>query len=199
MSWGLPVPHSGKGPIYYSRRSIPPDPLPDFPIQVLSLTIRRSLCSLNIEALTLPRPSQFARQKMQSGTGDIKCWVEPDSPSAFNPQVQLGTKIPVVDSWRVMSPPHYSTNGIRPTSFRSWLSLVLLALACVFISRKAPSTPSLDLLTRHPELSSQIFSVERDVVPLPVIKTNLSDNGLTDEVQWDGYSLLLRGQRIFLQ
>ena len=156
--------------------------------------------SLNIEALsTLPRPSRFARQKMQSGTGDMKCWVEPDSPSAFNPQVQLDTKIPVVDSWRVMSSPHYSTNGIRPTSFRSWLSLVLLTLVCVFISRKAPSTPSLDLLTQHPELSSQIFSIERDIVPLSVIKTNVSDNGLTDEVQWDGYSLLLRGQRIFLQ
>ena len=139
----------------------------------------------------------------------MKYWVELDLPpsatkitssshSCRNPQLQLGTKIPTMDVLRVQSP-RYSTKDIRQTSARSWFSLVLLVLACVFIFQKALSTLSLDILKRHPEHSTWIFSFDRDVVPLSTINTRVSDNGLTDEVQWDDYSLLLRGQRIFLQ
>lgn len=88
----------------------------------------------------------------------------------------------------------------KKTTARSWLYLILISLACVFVSRKVPTpTTWLDTLTGHPELSTRVFSVERDVEPLQVTETSVNSTGLTDEVQWDEYSLLLRGQRIFLQ
>lgn len=34
---------------------------------------------------------------------------------------------------------------------------------------------------------------------LTTATSTLSSNGLTDVVQWDGYSLVVMGQRIFLQ
>ncbi|KZP14810.1 glycoside hydrolase family 35 protein [Athelia psychrophila] len=58
---------------------------------------------------------------------------------------------------------------------RNWISFALLSLACVFVSGRG------DVTTRD----------------VPSTQTLKSTNG-TDEVQWDSYSFLLRGQRILL-
>lgn len=61
------------------------------------------------------------------------------------------------------------------TKMRNWFLLALLSLAFVFVSGRS------DVTTRD-VLSAQA----------------LNNTKGTDEVQWDNYSLLLRGQRIFL-
>lgn len=58
---------------------------------------------------------------------------------------------------------------------RNWLLFALLSLGCVFVSGRR------DVIARD----------------APIPQALKSTNG-TDEVQWDSYSLFLRGQRIFL-
>lgn len=137
---------------------------------------------------------------MQSGRiRDEKHWVEQEifakGHSRHHPQ--LLTKTLDEESARVQSPAPYHQKIIEHAAPRSWLYLLIMVLACISVSRKIPSW--LDTLTRHPEHTTSHLSIDQDVQSLPVLATSLSSNNPTNEVEWDEYSLLLHGQRVFLQ
>lgn len=73
-----------------------------------------------------------------------------------------------------------------------WLSSALLTLAFILLSCLASaSTAQLkDILSPDRVARGNSKRVEPQQL--------FSSNGLTDEVQWDQYSLIVKGQRIFL-
>jgi hypothetical protein len=81
-------------------------------------------------------------------------------------------------------------------SVKIWMCLAL-SVACVLGSLRflSPSPPWLDGLIdaagRYLPVHDTLFS--------EVTTTHFESNGRTDQVQWDNYSLIIRGQRVFLQ
>ncbi len=79
-------------------------------------------------------------------------------------------------------------------SFRRW-SLVALASIAILLATsglaKQPSHVHRSSVALNAELSSD--------APVPIDQSLLSSNGFTDEVQWDSFSLVVKGQRVFLQ
>ena len=88
--------------------------------------------------------------------------------------------------------------------FRSLCILTLLSLS-LLVARFIPSLPindSLDRLQKFVTRSGLFFQVDNAqdaVIPLAQKENQYEVGGLTDQVQFDNYSLILRGQRIFLQ
>ena len=88
------------------------------------------------------------------------------------------------------------------SSLRSWITLALVSAALVVTSATrlrdvhgSPSISDVDALPR------ELKNADSSVV-LPEKRASQSpykSDGYTDEVQWDQYSLIVKGQRIFLQ
>jgi hypothetical protein len=88
---------------------------------------------------------------------------------------------------------HHCTQGQRWPLYLALL--VSLALSLVACTSPFPVARLLvtSILTSHglPSEIPIVFGAERDTGP--------HSNGRTQDVQWDGYSLILKGRRIFLQ
>lgn len=79
-------------------------------------------------------------------------------------------------------------------SFRRW-SLFALASVAILLATSG--------LAKQPTIAHRSSIAPNAGVPsnalIPIDQGLLSSNGLTDEVQWDNFSLVVKGQRIFLQ
>ena len=92
----------------------------------------------------------------------------------------------------------------RTKSGRLWL-LCLLFVAFVLLCPTGKVTSG--WISSHSVRPHQFVTVHSDSInvserPLRVgmtLREGLSDNGRTKEVQWDKYSLIVKGQRVFLQ
>ena len=107
-------------------------------------------------------------------------------------------------SWIELDPPLLTTNRHRCNttmndlgSVKIWICLALVSMVCVLGSLRfpLPSPPWLDGLI---DATARYLPVH-DARFSEVTATLFESNGRTDQVQWDNYSLILRGQRIFLQ
>lgn len=78
------------------------------------------------------------------------------------------------------------------SSYRAsqWLALVLLSLVLASTSTQLAHSSNIPLS------SSEGL---REFPRTAPTNTLLSSNGFTDVVQWDNYSLVVKGQRVFLQ
>lgn len=88
-------------------------------------------------------------------------------------------------------------NTIAKISFSSyrasqWLGLVLLSLVLASTSTQLAHSSNIPLSLS----SSEGLHEFPRAAPT---NTLLSSNGFTDVVQWDNYSLVVKGQRVFLQ
>lgn len=86
------------------------------------------------------------------------------------------------------------------TSFHSWVLLGLLSFTLTYLL--APSAATSAELGPHSAVDLDDILV-RDLEDYPSVVVQTSDgtllsNNRTDVVQWDEYSLVVRGQRIFL-
>lgn len=86
----------------------------------------------------------------------------------------------------------------KRNNFRYWACLGLLSIALVLVTRRG-SSPSWDTSLREIDIIQRDLRVEHDAeVRSQEPVSLLTDNGRTNQVQWDNYSIMLRGQRIFL-
>jgi hypothetical protein len=100
-------------------------------------------------------------------------------------------KVAVLPSVRTVA---YDGLRSKSSTVKAWIYLVLISICCVFVFRKAPLGSSiwLDGFTYKSELTPHAPS---EAIPTALFESNER----TNQVQWDNYSLILRGQRIFLQ
>ena len=90
-------------------------------------------------------------------------------------------------------------------SSQAWprIYLALISIVCVLVSGKLSlGAIRLDSLSPYAEAAVHRMSVFSNygATSLEVKATaSFQSNGRTNEIQWDKYSLVLRGQRIFLQ
>jgi len=103
-----------------------------------------------------------------------------------------------------LDPPLLTTNHHRYNttmndfgSVKIWMCLALVVIACVSGSLRFP-LPSLPWLDRLLDATAHYLPVH-DPRFSEVTTTLFENNMLSDQVQWDNYSLILRGQRVFLQ
>jgi hypothetical protein len=77
------------------------------------------------------------------------------------------------------------------------LVAVFSVLLCVLLSPLKPSTvwPTASL----PVTGSVANTFREEIVEKPMVTAGLIGNGRTNDVLWDKYSLVLKGQRIFIQ
>ena len=86
---------------------------------------------------------------------------------------------------------------------RRWAWLACAVLGAALLSHGASATPGSDAVYAERDIPAPVYQ-QRDLgVYSPFAKraTASSDflsTNFTDQVQWDEYSLLVRGQRIFL-
>jgi len=88
------------------------------------------------------------------------------------------------------------------SSVRTWIYLALISIACVLASLSVPSGVPLwpNGLSHYIDLPARYLPVDNGRASSEVsARTLFESNGRTDQVQWDNYSLILRGQRVFLQ
>ena len=89
------------------------------------------------------------------------------------------------------------------TNSRRWAWLACAALCATLMSHGANANPNSDAVYVERDIPAPVYQ-QRDIgifSPFAKRATPSSDflsTPFTDEVQWDEYSLLLRGQRIFL-
>lgn len=102
------------------------------------------------------------------------------------------------DEWRAHST-GYARSTTRKSTIRTWFYVTLVSLFCVLASRKIPTSAWPDALNRYSDVTARFLHKEQELPSLAAAATSLSSNGRTDEVQWDNYSLVLRGQRVFIQ
>lgn len=83
------------------------------------------------------------------------------------------------------------------SSYRAsqWLGLVLLSLALASTSTQLAHSTDIPLSSS----SGGLREFPRAAPTVQETNTLLSSNGFTDVVQWDNYSLVVKGQRVFLQ
>ncbi|KAL5482805.1 hypothetical protein ACEPAI_9400 [Sanghuangporus weigelae] len=104
----------------------------------------------------------------------------------------IGRKICSSSSWSFSAHDAQQDQPMHSQSKPRWLSSAILTLALVLLSCFAPaSTARLRGLLPSDHESKEIL---KRVEPQQLF----SSNGLTHEVQWDQYSLIVKGQRIFL-
>jgi hypothetical protein len=89
-----------------------------------------------------------------------------------------------------------------------WVSFVLLSVCGFLALPDKPDMPSetvfsvtgaVQHLFYNEILSQAVDCCGRNIEPNVQPSEQFSDNGRTKEVQWDSYSLIVKGQRIFLQ
>jgi len=101
-------------------------------------------------------------------------------------------------------PSAYKSSQSTTSTVKIWIYLALISIVCVLVSSKVPLGSSVwpDVLNYYSEVTTRYMPVYgyNDARSSEVTTTALLEsNGRTDQVQWDKYSLVLRGQRIFLQ
>jgi len=74
--------------------------------------------------------------------------------------------------------------------------VVFLAVLCVLV---APLKPLTIWPTSLPITGTVACAIRQEIVEGPTVTTDLTGNGRTNDVLWDKYSLVLKGQRIFIQ
>lgn len=88
-----------------------------------------------------------------------------------------------------------ATNVKRKRTGLPWVFVVLfLAVLYVLV---APLKPSTICPTSLP--ISVASAIRQEIVEEPTVTTDLTGNGRTNDVLWDKYSLVLKGQRVFIQ
>lgn len=82
------------------------------------------------------------------------------------------------------------------SSYRAsqWLGLVLLSLVMASASTQLAHSTNIPLSSSH-----VLREFPRASPTVQETNTLLSSDGFTDVVQWDNYSLVVKGQRVFLQ
>ncbi|KAH7885531.1 glycoside hydrolase family 35 protein [Phlebopus sp. FC_14] len=87
--------------------------------------------------------------------------------------------------------------GTRKRRWSAWMPLALLSVLCILVSPNRPSSiwssPFSDAVDVFEKPQPQTRRVEPTAVT-----ANLTGNGRTTDVMWDKYSLVIKGQRVFI-
>ena len=90
------------------------------------------------------------------------------------------------------------TNAKRQRAGLLWVPVVVfLAVICVLLSPLRHST--LWATSLSPCTNSLAGASGKEAIEKPTVPAGLTGNGRTNDVLWDKYSLVVKGQRIFLQ
>jgi hypothetical protein len=101
-----------------------------------------------------------------------------------------------------IQPDTYQRLQWRTSAVRPWIYIAFISIVCVLASCKAPLGSYLwrDGSNHYSYASYMlVYDDNNPTSPAMTVRPPFENNGRTDQVQWDKYSLVLRGQRIFLQ
>lgn len=90
------------------------------------------------------------------------------------------------------------TSAKRKRASLPWPVLRVVTLFSVLYFLVQPFKPSA-VWSGTSQTGSVVDGVRKQTVEKPTITTHLNGNGRTSDVLWDKYSLVLKGQRIFIQ
>lgn len=89
------------------------------------------------------------------------------------------------------------TNAKRRRAGLPWVLAVVFSVTLYLLV--SPLKCSTLLATSLQGTSSAVNDFGKETIEKPTVTTDLTGNGRTMDVLWDKYSLVLKGQRIFIQ